>query len=260
MAVENVPEDLSPYYDEGYFTGDTSRDGYMDYDADKEASKQRLVKDLEMLENWLGSDAKKTLFEVGAATGYYLELARERGWEVAGVDISDYAASEARKKGIDVRAGDFDHEPLPDACYSAVAIYDVIEHVKDPRLTVKNMHTVLDDGGLLALTTPNAASLWARFWGASWHAFVPPQHLFYFTPDNLTRLLAEQGFEVIYVGSHGKKFTPPYILRALQSWTKFKLFGSLANAIQKTALANLSIPLNLGDTIHMVARKKKQAV
>ena len=51
MAVENVPEDLAPYYAEGYFTGDTALEGYMDYEHDKAPTKDIYRYHLKVMES-----------------------------------------------------------------------------------------------------------------------------------------------------------------------------------------------------------------
>src|SRR3989344_5093180 len=100
MAVENVPADLSPYYSEGYFTGDVTLDGYIDYDLDKEVTKKTYIDYLDLLGKYIQKQSQISMFEVGCATGFFIDLARQRGWQTEGIDISEYAVKKAREKGL----------------------------------------------------------------------------------------------------------------------------------------------------------------
>lgn len=254
MAVANVPDDLSSFYTEGYFTGDVSLDGYMDYDQEKAVSRKIYTRYLRVIEEYL-NQSSRFLFELGCATGFFMDIARMRGWRVKGVDISSYAVTRAVSRGLDVSVGTLE-SINPEPIYGAVVMQDVIEHVKDPIDIVQRAFKMLTPGGLLVLTTPDADSLWAKAWGKHWHAFVPPQHLFYFSEANLSRLIEAQGFSIVHTAHHGKWFTIPYIMRLLFSWTGLKLFSTLANGtsrinfFQKTA-----IPINVRDTLFLIARK-----
>lgn len=255
MAVENVPDDLAPFYSKGYFTGDVELDGYMDYEADKEVTKNTYIQYLDEIESNCTSKSKPNLFEVGCATGFFLELAKERGWRVSGIDLSGYAIQKAKEKGLKVSTRTFESIEN-DVHYDVIAMYDLIEHVKDPVGTIQKAYNLLQSKGLVVFTTPDAGSLWARVWGKKWHAFVPPQHLFYFSDKNLSEILVKNGFEIVESAHHGKRFAIPYIIRLLYSWTGLKLFSKLAEWSGKTFLKNIALPINVRDTAFIIARKK----
>lgn len=254
MAVENVPEDLSPYYSEGYFTGDVTLDGYIDYDLDKEVTKKTYVDFVLTLEKFLDKQNEKSMFEVGCATGFFMDLARQRGWQTEGIDISEFAVSKAREKGLVATAGVLESYQT-NKKFSVVAMQDLIEHVKDPVDIVNRAKNLLSENGLLFITTPDAGSLWAKVWNKNWHAFVPPQHLFYFSTKNLSSILEKNGFKVIYASHHGKWFAIPYIIRLLYSWTGLSIFSKLANWSANSFLKSVALPINVGDNISLIARK-----
>jgi SAM-dependent methyltransferase len=254
MAVKNVPDDLRPFYSQGYFTGDTTLDGYMDYDLDKEVTKKTYRHFLDVIGGYVLKKDAITMFEVGCATGFFMALAEEKGWKTFGIDISEYAAKKAAERGLAVTASTLEDfsSGIP---FDVVVMQDVIEHVKDPIATINKAYSLTAKGGLLVLTTPDAGSLWARVWGKRWHAFVPPQHLFYFTVQNLSALVEKNGFKVVYVGHHGKWFAIPYIVRLLYSWTGLAVFSWLAGLLAKSPLKSVALPINVRDTIYLIARK-----
>ncbi len=257
MAVENFPADLSLYYTEGYFTGDARLDGYMDYDFDKEVTKKTYINFLKDIGGFLSGKARRSVFEVGCATGFFLKLANDHGWQAEGIDISAYAVKKAIEKGAIASVNTLENYHASKK-FDAIVMQDVIEHVKDPVSLLNKSRELLNDNGVIAITTPDSGSLWARVWGKYWHAFVPPQHLYYFNSRNLKSLLQKSGFEVVYSKHHGKWFTIPYIMRLFYSWTGLNFFLKLANFSSKTFLKKISLPLNVYDTTYMIAKKYEQ--
>jgi SAM-dependent methyltransferase len=93
-------------YDQEYFQGAGRGYGYISYDQDKVAHTmlfKKIIKLILKLKPKAG-----TIFDIGAATGFFLEIARQEGLAVSGIEISDYAASLARGKGIEVATGSID--------------------------------------------------------------------------------------------------------------------------------------------------------
>ncbi len=254
MVVENAPADLSPYYSEGYFTGDVTLDGYMDYDLDKEVSKKSYLNYLNVLDKYVVKQAEINMFEVGCATGFFMDLARQKGWQTEGIDISEYAVKKAREKGLVATTAPLESYQSAKK-FDAVVMQDLIEHVKDPVGVVNRAKNLLAENGLLLITTPDAGSLWAKAWGKHWHAFVPPQHLFYFSVKNLASILEKNGFKVVCCAHHGKWFAIPYIIRLLYSWTGMKIFSKLAEWSGRSFLKKIALPINVRDTIFLIARK-----
>ncbi|NWG32758.1 MAG: class I SAM-dependent methyltransferase, partial [Rhodocyclaceae bacterium] len=107
----------------------------------------------------------RRLLEVGCAGGHLLALARARGWEVQGVELSAEAAAAAHQEfGLEVFAGTIDSfvtgmaaEPFD----MAVAV-DVLEHVPSPLTFLRCLRRQVRPGGWLAVETPNWGGRWRR--------------------------------------------------------------------------------------------------
>lgn len=255
VFVGNIPDDLSKYYSEGYFTGDAELDGYMDYDFEKEMAKKSYLKYLSQIKKYLPGPAK--IFEIGCATGFFMKLAKESGMSVSGIDISKYAVQKAVEKGLDAEcmsADDLDEARHREG-FDAVVMLDVVEHVKKPQEMFGRVNRMLKKGGLVVFLTPDSGSLWARLWGNKWHAFVPPQHLHYFSKKNIKPILEKNKLQVLCVKHYGKSFTLPYIFRLLYSWTGFGMWRALASFSSRNFLKNISVPINLFDTMFVIAKK-----
>jgi SAM-dependent methyltransferase len=144
--------------------------------------------------------SRARVLDVGCATGYFLEAAREEGLEPYGVEISEFGAEESRARigAGRVFQGELEYahfDGMPDQGFDAVFMSDLIEHVRDPRSTLNAARRQLKERGLLVVTTPWTASLSRRFAGRRWLHYKP-EHLYYFGPKNLSMLLGQCGFSV----------------------------------------------------------------
>lgn len=99
------------------------------------------------------------LLEVGPGRGYFLQVSRDAGWDVAGVELSGAAAGQLRNRGFDVAQGTLDDLPAPDRRFDMVVMWDVLEHVPDPVAALRHVPRLLGPGGLFVLKVPNRAGL-----------------------------------------------------------------------------------------------------
>jgi 2-polyprenyl-3-methyl-5-hydroxy-6-metoxy-1,4-benzoquinol methylase len=251
--VDPIPGS-SEVYSEDYFAGAEKGFGYVDYDKDKEPMVPTFDEYLERIESLTNAEHPK-LLDVGAATGFFLDLAKKRGFDVHGVEISSFAAAQGREKGLDVRSGTLADLGREES-YDVITLLDVIEHVSDPRVELKRVYEHLSAEGLLVINTPDAGSLYARAMGARWHLIVPPEHLYYFNRNNMVRLLEDEGFDVLVVSTIGKKFTPQYIFKMLYMWQKLGIWRWLSSLSNRRPFSGMWIPINLRDNMFVIARKQ----
>ena len=224
----------------------------MDYEYEKEVTQKTFEHHLERIEAHRQSGL---LFEIGAATGHFLSLAEQRGWQVSGVDYSPYAAARAQKRGLSVTAGGVEALQEASARYDVIALFDVIEHLLYPKEELATIVRAIKPGGLLVFATPDRSSLFARLAGKFWHAIVPPQHVFLYGAEHVGPLLSKYGCTVLEITHPGKRFTVPYFLRALYTWLGWNFLYTLAEWTRKTRFGKVAFPLNLGDTMFVIARK-----
>lgn len=135
-----------------------------------------------------------TLLDYGAGAAPVAAAAAKRGWGALGYDVSPVAARFGREAlGTRVLTDWDEVAASPLAPFDAVAMIEVIEHVEDPRATVRHALSVLRPGGTLMVSTPNYASLARLARGSRWRMILPEGHILYFTPRSLRRVLRECG-------------------------------------------------------------------
>jgi len=241
-------------YSEDYFSGAANGFGYADYDRDKQVMIPAFEKYLDIIERFLPT--KGTLIDVGAATGFFLKIAVDRGWTGVGIEPSVHASATARKKGLDVRTGVFDSDSLRPGSADAITLWDVIEHVSDPVGVLRTVHSTLRTGGVVAINTPDSGSLLARALGSKWHLVVPPEHLFLFNRASLRHALGEDRFEILVQDKIGKRFTVQYVLETLYRWQKLGVWRKGYELVRDKPAGRAGVAINLRDNMFVVARKR----
>ncbi|KPL19012.1 MAG: hypothetical protein AMJ93_13355 [Anaerolineae bacterium SM23_84] len=148
------------------------------------------------------------VLDVGCATGHFLYGMRLRGWQTFGTEFSEGAAAYARERfGLEVLVGTLQEGEFPAACFDAITIWNVLEHLPDPLATLMEVNRLLKGDGILVFSIPNWESADARLWGEFWVGLDMPRHLYIFPRPALDRLLVKTGFKTIeagcFFGSHG---------------------------------------------------------
>ena len=108
----------------------------------------------------------KRILDVGCFTGYCSKAFHEMGNTVVGVDASPPAIRMAQERYKDLEFYCIDALELtrqfPPDSFDIVVASEIIEHVLDPAIFLKEIKTVLHPGGLLILTTQNSNALHLR--------------------------------------------------------------------------------------------------
>lgn len=206
------------------------------------------------------SPSGRRLLNVGCYTGVFLDRARKHGWNVTGLEPSAWAAAIARQRGFPVLSRlltEAGNDPqafgLEAESFDLVTIWDVIEHFVDPRAELATAARLLRPGGLLALSTMDVESAFARLLGPRW-PWLMRMHLYYFSPDTLRALLSRCGLDVLEVRRHRRIVSARYLLQKVAAQSAW-LFPTLSLAARLPLLGNIHVPVNLGDIINVYAVK-----
>lgn len=156
------------------------------------------------------SDSKRgSLLDVGCGSGLFLQMAREDGWQVEGVELSGTHAERARsQQGLTVHEGEFDRMEIDSEPFDVITLWDLLEHVLRPEDTLARARALLAPGGRLLVFTINSASLLNllahaghRLTGGRLSRPVEllydAHHCFYFTEKTLENLLSRCGFRTL---------------------------------------------------------------
>jgi 2-polyprenyl-3-methyl-5-hydroxy-6-metoxy-1,4-benzoquinol methylase len=199
---------LAAAYDETYYGGaqrDASSAGYADYLGKAAERAEGFRSRLHDVLRYTGRRGR--ILDFGCAVGLFVKVAKEEGWSAVGYERSGWAVEYGRRVfGVDIRQGTGDAGAFAAGSFDAVTLWDVIEHVEQPRSVMQLVRGWLTPGGIVALNTVNASSLGARLAGRRWRHLTPPHHLQFFTRRSVMRLLHDAGFRVLHVSSNGTCF------------------------------------------------------
>jgi 2-polyprenyl-3-methyl-5-hydroxy-6-metoxy-1,4-benzoquinol methylase len=191
------------------------------------------------------------LFEVGSNVGLFLDTARRAGWRARGIEPSRWAVETGRERfEVDLEQKPLEELDEPPGNADAIVLLDVLEHFVDPLEALRLLRPLLDDEGLLTLSTVNLDGLHSRMRGEEWPWFIRP-HLHYFTPGTLSALLSKAGFRMVEWSLVPRSFHLSYIANRMKS--SLGQFG--LSSARLTDLVDFKVPLGwLGDVVLVVAR------
>ena len=194
------------------------------------------------------------VLDVGTAGGTFLKSAKDRGWEVHGIEPNKWLANWGREHyGIDIKPGTiFDHK-FDDNTFDVVTLWDVLEHVPDPKKTLDECNRILKEDGLIVVNYPDVGSWISRIMRSKW-VFLLSVHLYYFTPKTIRNMLDKTGFSIVKKKPHFQTLQLDYLIFRMKAYSG--LLSKVSNMVVKPLrLQNLQIPYWLGQTL-IIARKK----
>ena len=133
-----------------------------------------------------------SVLDYGAATGGLVEKLRQLGFTTDGYEFSDDAREYCRQnRNIELFQSVTD---MPKARYRFITLIEVIEHLREPGSTLRELADCLDAAGQVFITTPNRNGWRARLEGGSWREARKKFHLYLFDETSIRNLLRENGF------------------------------------------------------------------
>jgi len=159
-------------------------------------------------------EGSKTL-EVGCGYGYFLKWL-EKKFSVVGIDISEDAIKEAKKRTkASLNIGDAEKLPFENSSFSAIVAFDLIEHLNNPEIFLSEVYRILHNYGLLILSTPNPESIGCKIkpkkiewkglpyesWLEEWHGWRIDTHINIRHMQKWRKLLYEKGFKILKDGT-----------------------------------------------------------
>jgi 2-polyprenyl-3-methyl-5-hydroxy-6-metoxy-1,4-benzoquinol methylase len=149
------------------------------------------------------------LVDIGCSRGQFVDFAGRAGFNAEGVEPAPDIAQAARDTGLEVRTGLLEEQRYPDATFEAASLFEVVEHLRDPRPLLEECHRVIKPEGILIISTGNAKSWTVNVMGAQWDYFHMEKdggHISFFNPQSITMLAHASGFDVERIETSRVKF------------------------------------------------------
>jgi len=147
--------------------------------------------------------------DIGCGDGEFLKAMVAHGWSVKGTELPGPAFERANKKlpGQILGTAKFETTFLPSS-YNLITMWQVFEHLENPRQVLGSCASLLIPGGFLAVGVPNPFS-WQALWGkGDWLHFDPPRHLHLESLQTLLREAENLGFSCVTIRHPWVEFGP----------------------------------------------------
>lgn len=156
----------------------------------------------ELIETFEKYAPGRNILDIGCGDGYFLEVAKKRGWNTYGTEFTTEAVEICRTKGIHMHQGILSPADF-NIRFDIITSFEVIEHINNPKQEIRNIHSLLSASGLFYFTTPNFNSLSKTILKDKWNVIEYPEHLSYYTPATIHRLLKTFSFKKIELHTTG---------------------------------------------------------
>lgn len=189
-----LTENLGRYYEsEDYISHTDGKRSFFEkiYHFVKQKALQDKIGVVESFQNDKGS-----LLDIGAGTGDFLVTAKNRNWNVKGIEPNEKARTIAQNKGIGFIS---QIKEVQNASFDVVTMWHVLEHVPDIEKHIKELKRILKPGGTIFIAVPNYKSFDAKYYGQFWAAYDVPRHLWHFSKMAVQKLFGAEGMEVVKI-------------------------------------------------------------
>lgn len=205
-SVVNTPseKELEEYYANKYYQN--ANGCYeVEYDDDEILYfKNKIAERVFVIEQHLSISNSRNFLDIGCGEGWALAYFKKKGWKVTGLDYSIFGCEKFNPDcKSNLIAGNI-YENLAklvveNSKYSVVWLDNVLEHVTNPEILLKEIKKIIEVGGILVVEVPNDFSLIQKhlvenskveneYW------IITPDHLSYFNKDGLNSLLSDCGY------------------------------------------------------------------
>jgi 2-polyprenyl-3-methyl-5-hydroxy-6-metoxy-1,4-benzoquinol methylase len=135
------------------------------------------------------------ILDIGCSTGFFLDIAKNRGWETVGIELGIEEASKAQLKGHVVHKETI--EKIPESeMFDVVTMWDVLEHIPDGIDQLKKINQHLNNKGILFFQIPNSDALAAKIMRSECRMFDGLEHTNLYNPKTIIMLAEKSGFLV----------------------------------------------------------------
>lgn len=195
-------------YEHDYFEKEYKNQYGRSYTEDRQAILARNQLRYEKISHLVTPESHPQVLEAGSAAGYFLKVMQEAGFSVRGWEISEAMTKYANARGIKTTKQDFlkgarAHQKQNKSPYDIVAMYYVIEHIKEQAETWQALTALVRPGGYLLLALPSASGPMFRFHRRQWYETHPIDHSVDYSPAALRRIGQNFGFTLVQCSSEG---------------------------------------------------------
>ena len=137
------------------------------------------------------------ILDIGTAGGAFLHAAEKFGYDAYGMEPSDQLVSSGQKRGLKIQQGLIENNDFEEKSFDIISLWDVIEHLTDPKDSLQHIKKLLKDEGILLINYPDIGSRFAKLFGKKFW-WILSVHLHHFDKTSIKRICDITGYETFH--------------------------------------------------------------
>lgn len=136
------------------------------------------------------------VLDIGTAGGAFLDAAKQYGYNAYGMEPSIDLVNRGKARGLQIEQGTIDSHSFEQGSFDMVCLWDVIEHLPDPKAALLEIKKLLKPNGILLINYPDIGTTQAKLAGKRFW-WILSVHLHHFTRKSIKNICERTGFEVL---------------------------------------------------------------
>jgi len=192
------------------------------------------------------------MLEIGAGAGYFLDEARKEGFEVYANELNTILANYIEKVlAIPCESSPLDISLFNGKKFDIIYHCNVLSHLYNPVVEFQKINDKLKKNGLVVFQTGNLGDVKEKYFKFI-SKFMYPDHLFFFSEDNLRELLRRTGFEFVKI--HRYSILPQLMFskmaRKVMNFVKSKARAKNLDQHNPTEVPSFNVPHAHNNAVH----------
>lgn len=138
------------------------------------------------------------VLDIGTAGGAFLDAAKQYGYDAHGMEPSADLVARGKARGLQIEQGTIDNHRFEPGSFDMVCLWDVIEHLPDPKAALVEIRKLLKPNGIFLINYPDIGTTQAKLAGKRFW-WILSVHLHHFTRDTIRNICDRTGFEVFHM-------------------------------------------------------------
>jgi 2-polyprenyl-3-methyl-5-hydroxy-6-metoxy-1,4-benzoquinol methylase len=180
-------ENLSKYYESNEYISHTDNKKGIINSLYQQVKKRALQSKSSLI--YKLNEGEGSLLDIGAGTGDFLKTAKDKGWEINGVEPNENARDLAASKNIILKKS---IEDFTGNTFDVITLWHVLEHLPNLEETIHKIENLLAPGGTLIIAVPNYNSFDSNYYKSHWAAFDVPRHLWHFSQSAMKVIFSKE--------------------------------------------------------------------
>lgn len=152
------------------------------------------------------------VLDIGTAGGAFLDAAKQFGYDAYGMEPSADLVERGKARGLKIEQGTIESHSFEPGSFDMVCLWDVIEHLPDPKSALSEIKKLLKPNGILLINFPDIGTWQAKLVGKRFW-WILSVHLHHFTRATMKDICMRTGFTVFHFQQYWQTLEFGYLER-----------------------------------------------